>query len=85
MVDNFPVNINKYNNSMKIESRTKSSHKAINNYSNRNNLHFEFDNLQNINKSLNYSLNSIKASKYKKILPIFLISNILMIHFQMIL
>ena len=65
LVDNFPVNINKNNNSLKIELRTKSKHKAINNYSNRNNLHFEFDNLQNNNKSLNYSLNTTKATKYK--------------------
>ena len=65
LIDNLPININKYNNSLKIELRSKSSHKTINNYSNRNNLHFEFDNLQNINKSLNYSLNSTKAPKYK--------------------
>jgi hypothetical protein len=76
LIDNLPININKYNNSLKIELRSKSSHKAIKNYSNRNNLHIinypnfrsnfiEFNNLQNNNKSLNYSLNSTKAPKYK--------------------
>ena len=76
LVDNLPINVNKSNNSLKLELRSKSSHKAIKNNSNRSNLHLtkypnfrsnfiEFNNLQNNNKSLNYSLNAIEASKYK--------------------
>ena len=76
MVVNLPININKYNNSLKIKLTSKSSHKIIKNNSNRNNLHLikypnfrnnfiKFNNLQNSNKSLNYSLNVTKESNYK--------------------
>ena len=76
MVVNLPININKYNNSLKIKLSSKSSHKIIKNNSNRSNLYLikypnfrsnfiKFNNLQNNNKSLNYSLNATKESKYK--------------------
>ena len=58
---------------MKLELRSKLSHKTIKNNSNKNIFHpinlrrnfIEFKNLQNNNKSLNYSLNTPKESKYK--------------------
>ena len=76
LVDNLSININKYNNSLKIKLRSKSSHKLIKNNSNRSNLHIikypnfrsnsiKFNNLKNNKKSLNYSLNDTKSSKYK--------------------
>ena len=61
---------------MKIKLRSKSSHKIIKNNSNRNNFQkypsfrsdfIKFNNLENNNKSLNYSLNATKESKYKNI------------------
>ena len=78
LVDNLSININKYNNSLKIKLSSKSSNKIIKNNSNRNNLHLikypnfrsnfiKFNNLQYNNKSLNYSLNATKESKYKNI------------------